>query len=381
MKIAFVSGICVPFDAISSVMRQSILWAGEAGHETLLFCHRCEFDDLEAVTAHSPGEVATHPFYRSADVVFFAMGIYYPLFGALITAPTSSRRLVRFHNVTPKSLVQSSQLEAIDKTIAQLSLLRFADSVLCDSQYNLDELRKLGLETPAAVRDLPLTIDVDPPLRKPSVDDNVLRIAFVGRFVRSKGPTELLTALDKALPDIRQDRVELDMIGNADFSDPDLLAQVKQLCAGLRRQSGGRLVARVHGSAPDAFRDETLRRSDLFLLPTYHEGFCVPVLESLASGCDVIAYDNSNVPHILGGLGTLVPTGDIDALAGAIRERAAVQAQPAWSAEGYPALTDAARRHVRRFDPEPIRDQFLRDLEGNDPPRSRRAGGRVALSR
>lgn len=370
MRIAFISSLCVPFDAISGIVRQSINWAAAAGHETLLFSHGCEFKDLEAVAVQAAGEVATHPFYRSADVVLFDMGIYYSLFGAVVAAPAGARRLVRFHNVTPRSLMPSWQHDVIDKSIAQLSLLRFAHSVLCVSQYNLDELRKLRVETPAVVRDLPVTIDLNPPLSKHSVDDDVLRIAFVGRFVRSKGPTELLSALDKAVPNITQDRVELDMIGNAEFSDPELLAEVKQRCADLQRRSAGRLVARVHGSAPDAFRDEMLRRADLFVLPTYHEGFCVPVLEALASGCDVVAYDNSNLPHILGGLGTLVPTGDVGALADAIHSRAALHADPAWMKEGYPALADAARGHLRRFEPEPIRDLFLRDLEGDDLPRA-----------
>lgn len=373
MRVAFVTSLCVPFDAISGIVRQSVLWAKEAGHETLVFSHGCRFEDVDAVTAQSAAEVATHPFFRSADTIVFAMGIYYPLFGALVAAPTSAWRLVRFHNVTPKSLVPSSQHEVIDKSIAQLSLVRFADLVLCDSQVNMDQLRELGIQTPALVRDLPVTVDLDPPLTKPSADDNVLRIAFVGRFVRSKGPTELLAALDNALPGIAQDRVELDLIGNAQFSDTELLAQVEQWCSDLQRRSAGRIVARVHGSASDALRDETLRRSDLFVLPTYHEGFCVPIIEALASGCDVIAYDNSNVPHILGGLGTLVPTADIKAMAEAIRKRAAVRADPSWFAEGYPALIDAARRHVGRFRAEPIRQQFLRDLEGDARPRT---GGR-----
>jgi glycosyltransferase involved in cell wall biosynthesis len=363
MRIAFVTSICVPFDAISGIVRQCVLWAQEAGHETLLFAHDSAFEDLATVRVTTAAEVATHPYFRSADVVVFDMGIYYTLFGALLAAPAGARKLVRFHNVTPRALVPSWQHDIIDRSIQQLSLLRFVDAVLCDSEFNRAELRALGIETPAEVRDLPMGVALDPPAAKPSAEDGVLRLAFVGRFVRSKGPLELLAALDRALPGIPHDRVELDMIGNAEFSDAELLTRTEHGCADLQRRSAGRLTARVHRSAPDELRDGVLRRADVFVLPTYHEGFCVPAVEALASGCDVISYDNSNMPYVLDGLGTLVPTGDVEALGAAIEARAAVRADSHWATQGYPAFADAARRYVGRFDPGPIRQQFLRDLD------------------
>ena len=44
----------------------------------------------------------------------------------------------------------------------------------------------------------------------------------------------------------------------------------------------------------------------------------MPVIEALAHGCYVITYDAGNLPAIAGGLGSLVATGDIATLAGAI---------------------------------------------------------------
>ena len=48
--------------------------------------------------------------------------------------------------------------------------------------------------------------------------------------------------------------------------------------------------------------------ADLFVLPSYHEGYCVPVVEALFAGCPV-TYDAGNLPFASGGLGALVPTG------------------------------------------------------------------------
>jgi hypothetical protein len=41
-------------------------------------------------------------------------------------------------------------------------------------------------------------------------------------------------------------------------------------------------------------------------------------MEALKSGCFVIAYDNSNLPNVTGGLARLTPTGDTAALSAAI---------------------------------------------------------------
>ena len=54
------------------------------------------------------------------------------------------------------------------------------------------------------------------------------------------------------------------------------------------------------------------RDAGVFVLPTRHEGFCVPIVEALAAGCKVIACDNSNTPAVTGGLASLVSLVNVD---------------------------------------------------------------------
>jgi glycosyltransferase involved in cell wall biosynthesis len=277
MRVAVVTSICVPFDAISAVVRQSVIWAGEAGHDVRLFTYRCEFDDIPVTEVTSAAALALDPFFASSDVVIFHLGIYYELFGALLARGPRSALLVRFHNITPRELVPSWDYEVIDKSMAQATLLRFADEVHCDSWFSMQELAERKLEAPLAVRDIAATVSLEPPVTKPGHADGVLRLLFVGRFVRSKGPLELVAAIDEALPGIVHDHVRLDLVGNVGFSDAAYLASVEQAGAVLQRRSGGRFTMQVHGSVPDSERNRLLREADVFVLPTYHEGFCVPV--------------------------------------------------------------------------------------------------------
>lgn len=334
-----------------------------AGHEVRLFTGACDFPELPWSQVWSPGAISTDPFFQTADLVYLDFGIFYGQFSALLLAPASARVVVRFHNITPKELLPRWDHAVIDRSLMQLSLLRFVDEVHCDSEFNLEELRRRGVGTSALVRGLPVETQLAPPIAKPSFDDSCLRIAFVGRFVRSKGPLEVIEAVEGALSDIVHDSVEVTMVGNIAFSDSEYVASILHAARRIQHESAGRVTVRVLGSAPDVERNEALRRADLFVLPTYHEGFCVPILEALASGCDVISYDNSNVAAVSAGLATLVTTSDIEALAGAISARAAVVGSIDWRSHGYAAHAAACADYVESFSPERRRSEFLADIQ------------------
>jgi len=52
------------------------------------------------------------------------------------------------------------------------------------------------------------------------------------------------------------------------------------------------------------------RHAELFLFPSYYEGFGLPLLEAMRCGAAVVAADNSSQPEVVGPAGVLAKTGD-----------------------------------------------------------------------
>lgn len=362
MKISYVNGICVRNDAISNDIRDEMraLWA--AGIDDIrLFSYRCDYDDLSAKNVSESRDVAFDSHFLESDVIVFHFGIFYPLFDLLALAPVRARKLVVFHNVTPKELVKRKDREVIDKSFAQMTNIAWADHVVCKSELNLEVLRDAGVRTPATVLPLAIHAPAPPPDRKPSFTDDVIRIAFVGRFVKPKGPEELLAALKQVRLPNEHCALRIDFVGNTAFSDAEVLRNVRDAIDGLNNDAEARITAEIHGDADDVTKNAILRDADVFVLPTYHEGFGVPIVEAIAAGCHVVAYDNSNTPSVAGGLGTLVPTGDVvalrDALSGVLEKVSAAE----WRGgpQGYSAYVVRARAHAGKFAPEKVARDFV----------------------
>ena len=58
--------------------------------------------------------------------------------------------------------------------------------------------------------------------------------------------------------------------------------------------------------------------ADLFLCLSEHEGFCVPLVESMIFDVPIVAYNSSAIPSTLGGAGLLLESKDPVLVAGAM---------------------------------------------------------------
>ncbi len=59
-------------------------------------------------------------------------------------------------------------------------------------------------------------------------------------------------------------------------------------------------------SVPNDRIHETYRAADVFAMSTLYEGFCIPVLEAMASGLPVVACPTEPIPELLGDTGLIV---------------------------------------------------------------------------
>lgn len=360
MKIAYLNSICQKYDAISNAIREEISWLRAAGHEVRLFAYACEFDDVPVTIVNNESEIAFDPFFQGCDMAVFHFGVYYPLFNLVPAVPKGARRIVVFHNITPKHVLPPASHALIDKSFTQMANIAFAHHVVCVSETNRTVLREAGIDVPVTVLPLAVHTELKAPAAKPSFLDQRVRIAFVGRLVQSKGPLDLLAAVQRLLQADKSLRLRLEMVANIGFSDAQVVNAVREQLEALGRQFGARLDASLHGNAPEELKQRVLTEADLFVLPTHHEGFCVPILEALASGCRVVCYDNSNTPAVSGGLSSLVPTGDVAALTAAVgAELARVRSVPWRSGGEYDEAVARARSHLATFSVETVRARFL----------------------
>jgi glycosyltransferase involved in cell wall biosynthesis len=333
----------------------------ESGNDVKLFTYACDFKELPFTLVSELEEIAFNPFFQESDLVIFHFGVFSPLFNLLPIIPKDKKSVVVFHNITPKQHLSVSAHETIDRSFAQMSNIVFANHVVCDSQTNQNVLHEAGIYVNSTVLPLALHSNAKAPLRKPSFDDSVTRVLFVGRFVKSKGPVDLLNAASAVLKQNAEAIFCIDMVGNLLFSDADVVSDIKALMSSMKAQFKERLVVALHGNASEALKNQLLADADIFVLPTRHEGFCVPILEAFANACCVVTYDNSNTPSISGGLAQLIPTGDVELLAKALAKSVDLTCSADWITGGsYERYCKKTEDHCRQFSPATVKRRFLR---------------------
>jgi glycosyltransferase involved in cell wall biosynthesis len=143
--------------------------------------------------------------------------------------------------------------------------------------------------------------------REPAADGRV-RISFLGELGQRKGTPQLVEALGRLVS--RQDWTAT-IAGNGKVQET--IARAQQLGIDDR--------VKVPGWLDSSAINEVLRQTDIFVLPSFAENLPMSILEAFACGIAVIATPVGAVEDVITheSNGLLVPVGDVDALASAIR--------------------------------------------------------------
>jgi glycosyltransferase involved in cell wall biosynthesis len=195
-------------------------------------------------------------------------------------------------------------------------IVRGSDAVTAISTYTAERLKRAVPGTEPVI--IPFGATVEPgalspaPPRPPS---GAFELLFAGRLVERKGVHLLLEALAR----LDGDRPALLHVVGDGPERPRLEARVRELGLGAG-------VA-FHGFVPREALEERMATCDAFVLPAVvdakgdTEGLGVVLLEAMSYGKPVIASAAGGIVDIVrdGRNGLLVPPGDVDALAGAVR--------------------------------------------------------------
>ena len=160
--------------------------------------------------------------------------------------------------------------------------------------------------------------------------DKPLKLAYVGRLVRTKGLFELIEALQELKRAGREFKLS---IAGGGRDQSELMTAADR--AGLKNN------VQFLGSMFAAEKCRLWLESDLFVLPSYMEGLPYSLLEAMAAGCVPITTPVAAIPDVMrhGEHGLFVPVKDAGALADAV---AALDDDR----EGLIRMARAARRRV-----------------------------------
>lgn len=136
-------------------------------------------------------------------------------------------------------------------------------------------------------------------------------ILYVGRLDPYKNVPQLVGAFGEALKDLPEG-TRLRIIGPPDERYPEALKLARKL----------ELFPRLdwEGHVSNETLLEAYRRASVLVLPSYYEGFGLPVAEAMACGTPVICSNVSSLPEVAGEAALTVRPGDVHALADALVE-------------------------------------------------------------
>ncbi len=254
----------------------------------------------------------------------FIFGAELTLLGRLRARPRRQALLVHYKNRLVGEGGRRTLFDIYEHTVAPL-LVRAADRVCVLSADHADSvpyLRRAGHRDPGKLVEMPNGVDIE--LFTPEGDDGGLRArlgidadAVVAGFVATLDRAHHFKRLDLAIDGLARlgdERVHLVVAGDGELLD------------GFRSRAAGAGVAdRVHflGAVPHADLPAVLRASDLLLLTTEPpESFGIVLIEAMACGLPAIATDYPGVRAVIDqdNNGLLVPPGDAEAVAAALRQ-------------------------------------------------------------
>ncbi|HEX6739580.1 MAG TPA: glycosyltransferase family 4 protein [Vicinamibacteria bacterium] len=290
------------------------------------------------------------------DVVILHYALPSPLTAALLEH--RGRRVLLHHNITPPGFFVGYDDEMV--RICALGrqewrgLAGQVDLALADSEFNRQELEAAGF---ARTGVLPIFLDFaryretpSPALRR-LLDDGLVNLLFVGRVAPNKRPDDLIRLAACWKRFLAAD-VRLVLVGK--------LPRRRHYFDALQslHYEQGLTPAEVvfTGHLDHADLLACYASAHVFVSMSEHEGFGVPLVESMLTGVPVLAYRSTAVPHTLGGAGVLFDEKRFDEVAEMAQALATDEALRAGVRAGQ-------ERRLAAFAPAAVEAELRRYLE------------------
>jgi len=294
-------------DAIGDSARRVRALLRGMGHESELYALTID-DDLR-------GDVRpfADPASRRGDFTIFHYALPSPMTAAFASLP--SGRVLQYHNVTPAAYFapyDAGLFRLASLGRQELATLAGAvDLALGDSEYNRRELETLGFARtgvfPIAVDLARLTDSPPRPALDRLLDDEFVNFLFVGRIAPNKRIEDHIR-LAEIYKRIIDSHYRFIFVGRYDVV-PRYYSMIRALMCEYRMLPD-RFV--FTGPVPDEDLAVYYRRAAVYISLSEHEGFCVPLVEAMATDVPILAYASTAVPDTLGGAGVQFAPKDLE---------------------------------------------------------------------
>ena len=292
-----------------------------------------------------PGDILLYQLSTASTVAEFLLGRAEPL-------------VLDYHNITPASFYDGWEEHTRDKValareqaaaLAQRAVLGIADSA-----FNAAELEQMGCAKTAVV---PIIVDTEH-LSAPADESERARLAeahgsstvllFVGRLSPNKSQHDLIEALLLY-------RRWFDAGARLHLVGPSVAPSYARAVFAFAEELGLTGAVRHGEDLTPAQLSAWYADADVFVCLSEHEGFCIPLLEAMASRLPIVAFGAGAVPETLGGAGLVLDSKRPSVVAASV---ARVTQDPSLAS----ALSEAGRRRLGAFSPASTRARFVEVL-------------------
>ena len=258
--------------------------------------------------------------------------------------------IVDYHNVTPASFFarwEPAIAAMLMKGRRQLADLEArAELGIADSAFNAEELTRLGYARTSVV---PILLDIaalertppNPAIPRPAATTWL----FVGRIAPNKAQHDIVKAF-AAYRQLYDPAARLRLVGGS--SSHTYECALRDFIGALELGD----AIEVTGAVDDATLMAYYDTSDVFVVLSEHEGFCVPLLEAMFHDLPIVAYSSTAVPGTVGDAALLLQQKDAYTVAEAVSRVASDSALRA-------QLVAAGRARLPEFDVARSRQKLL----------------------
>ena len=218
-----------------------------------------------------------------------------------------NKKILIYHNITPAEFLRGYDAfitDILQQGRAELRLMANAcDLALGDSEFNRQELEEMGFPKtdvlPIILNFDKYTSNPDPRILNRYKDDGYRNILFVGRVIPNKCQEDVLLAFYMYHTYVNP-KSRLFLVGTRGIERYDFM--LDEMARRLNVEDSVCFTKHVTDSQLAAY----YQLADLLLCMSEHEGFSVPLVESMHLGIPVLAYNSTSIPHTLDGVGVMV---------------------------------------------------------------------------